>query len=63
MSEPEKAIYITCPQGHKVYVIWSEIRECFAFTCDKCRQHSMRAVSPYGVVEVHLVTPTPDTKN
>jgi hypothetical protein len=47
MSGPvERANYITCPKGHKVYVIWSPMHKRFGFTCDECDQHSMVAASP-----------------
>jgi len=51
----EKANYITCPRGHKVYVIWSDQKQCFGFTCDECDQHSLRAVSMHGVIEITVV--------
>ncbi len=51
----EAANYITCPQGHKVYVIWSDKLQRFGFTCDVCEQHSIRAVSAHGTVEVKIV--------
>lgn len=53
----EKANYVTCPKGHKVYVIWSEARQKFAFTCDECNQHSDRAISVNGLIEVRIVKP------
>lgn len=42
----EKANYITCPKGHKVYVIWSPFHKAFGFTCDECGEHSRTAFSP-----------------
>lgn len=51
----EKANYVTCPIGHKVYVIWSDQKQRFAFTCDECEQHSENAVSAHGTVEVVVV--------
>lgn len=53
----EKANYITCPQGHRVYVIWSPRFKKFAFTCDQCEEHAVRALSPMSghVVEVRIV--------
>ena len=30
----EAANYITCPVGHKVFVIWSPELQRFGFTCD-----------------------------
>lgn len=53
----DKANYITCPQGHKVYVIWSDQRKTFGFTCDECGQHSERAISLHGLIEIRLVNP------
>lgn len=41
----ERANYITCPKGHKVFVIWSPIRRKFGFTCDECDEHSDVAMS------------------
>lgn len=46
MAEGEKANYVTCPQGHKIYVIWSPERRRFGFTCDVCNEHSEVALSP-----------------
>ena len=51
----EKANYVTCPNGHKVFVIWSNQLQRFGFTCDECNQHSLRAVSVHGTIEVVLV--------
>lgn len=53
----EKANYITCPKGHKTYVIWSPRFKKFAFTCDECQEHSVRAWSPMTrhVVEIRIV--------
>ena len=42
----ERANYVTCPKGHKVYVIWSALRKKFGFTCDECEEHSDVALSP-----------------
>ncbi len=53
----EKANYVTCPQGHKVYVIWSPMMRKFGFTCDECQQHSLHAVSEHGVIEIRVVKP------
>jgi len=47
--------YITCEKGHKVFVIWSESRQCFGFTCDECDQHSETAISMHGLVRCVLV--------
>jgi hypothetical protein len=44
-GETERANYITCPKGHKVYVIWSPRFKKFGFTCDECDQHSFMAAS------------------
>ena len=49
--------YVTCPRGHKVYVIWSEMRQQFGFTCEICDEHSGRAISVQGLVEVRLAEP------
>lgn len=53
----EKANYITCPQGHRVYVIWSPQFKKFGFTCEECNEHAVRAFSPMTghVVEVRIV--------
>lgn len=53
----ESANYITCPKGHKVYVIWSSQFKKFAFTCDECEEHSVRAASPMTghIVEVRII--------
>lgn len=53
--DSEVCNYITCPKGHKIYVIWSPQKHRFAFTCDECNQHSLRAVSLHGVIEVRIV--------
>jgi hypothetical protein len=46
MSEHgERANYITCPKGHKVFVIWSKERKKFGFTCEECDEHSEVAIS------------------
>lgn len=42
--------YITCPKGHKVFVVWIEEKNCFAFTCDECEQTSRVAISIKGFV-------------
>lgn len=56
--------YVTCPKGHKIYVIWSPEREIFAFTCDECEQHSEVALSIHGNVRLvrtgHIGTRLPD---
>lgn len=49
--------YVTCPKGHKVFVVWSDEKQCFAFTCDDCDQHSLRAVSMHGTIQVAIVGP------
>lgn len=49
--------YVTCAQGHKMYVIWSPERKRFAFTCEECNVHSERAISLYGLIEVRIVKP------
>ena len=49
------ANYVTCPNGHKIFVVWSDDRQCFAFTCDECQQHSMVAVSVHGTIEIRVV--------
>jgi hypothetical protein len=51
----EKANYVTCPKGHKVYVIWSEQRQKFGFTCDECGEHSEVAISPKGAIRIQRV--------
>jgi hypothetical protein len=57
MSDNEKANYVTCLKGHKIFVIWSPKRKCFGFTCDQCDKHSARAVSEHGVIEIKVVRP------
>jgi hypothetical protein len=52
--------YVTCSRGHKVYVIWSPLREQFGFTCDICNEHSARAISAQGLVEIKLAEPVGD---
>lgn len=58
----ERANYITCPKGHKVYVIWSAIRKRFAFTCDECNEHSDVAMSLQTghVIKVKIVRRLPE---
>jgi hypothetical protein len=53
----ENANYITCAKGHKVFVVWSPQFQKFAFTCDECDEHSVRAISPMTghVVEVRII--------
>lgn len=53
----EKANYITCPKGHRVFVIWSPRFKKFGFTCDECGEHSVRAWSAQTghVVEVRII--------
>lgn len=57
MGVSEKANYITCPQGHKVYVIWSPRFKKFGFTCDECGEHAVRAWSSDTghLVEIRIV--------
>lgn len=57
MGVAEKANYITCPKGHKVFVIWSPRFKKFGFTCEECDEHAVRAFSPMSghVVEVRIV--------
>lgn len=52
----EKANYVTCPKGHKVFVIWSPMLRRFGFTCEECNQHSLRAVSMHGAIEIKIVS-------
>jgi len=52
----EKANYVTCPNGHKIFVIWSTELQRFGFTCDECGQHSLKAVSLHGTIEVKIVS-------
>ena len=56
-GETEIANYITCPLGHRVFVIWSPRHKKFAFTCEECNEHAVRAWSPMSghVVEVRIV--------
>jgi hypothetical protein len=53
----EKANYVTCPKGHKIFVVWSEQLRKFGFTCDECEEHSLRAVSMHGTIEIRLLPP------
>jgi len=47
--------YATCPNGHKVYVIWSDSRQAFGFTCDECREHSLIAITAHGLICIEVV--------
>lgn len=64
-GETESANYVTCPHGHKLYVIWSPRFQRFGFTCDECEQHSVRAISPMTghVVEVRIVSRLKEEKS
>lgn len=55
------ANYITCPKGHKVFVVWSEELKSFGFTCDVCEQHSKVAYSPMTghIVKIKIVRRLP----
>jgi hypothetical protein len=44
IGESEKANYITCPKGHKAFVIWSPRFKKYGFTCDECETHSAVAL-------------------
>lgn len=48
--------YVTCTQGHKLWVIWSDDLQRFAFTCDECEIHFLRAVSAHGLIEVRIIS-------
>ena len=50
----ESANYVTCPFGHKLCVIWSPIKNMFAFTCDVCGVHFEYAISEQGTVKIIL---------
>lgn len=52
----EKCNYVTCPKGHKLFVIWSPELKLFGFTCDECGEHSLRGMSEYGIIEVSLIS-------
>jgi hypothetical protein len=52
----ERAKYVTCARGHKVFVIWSDARQMFAFTCEQCNQHSDVALSEHGAVRITPVS-------
>lgn len=58
MPEHEKANYITCPKGHKIFVIWSSQRQSFGFTCDECGEHSEIGISVYGPIRIVRVKPS-----
>ena len=58
----EKANYITCPKGHLIFVIWSPEKQRFGFTCEICGEHSIRAVSLHGTIEVTVVRPTENSR-
>lgn len=51
----ERAQYVECPKGHKIFVVWSDELQRFGFTCDECGQHAIRAASVHGVIEVKIV--------
>jgi predicted nucleic acid-binding Zn ribbon protein len=53
----EKTNYVTCPKGHKVYVVWSPMRKVFAFTCDECGEHSEKAFSEFGLISIRVEKP------
>lgn len=38
-------------------MVWSDARQKFAFTCDECGEHSDRAISVQGLIEVRIVKP------
>jgi hypothetical protein len=42
-------------KGHKVFVIWSDEKQCFGFTCEECNEHSEAALSVHGLVKCELV--------
>lgn len=53
----EVANYVTCPKGHKLFVIWSPQFKKYAFTCDECREHSVHGWSPVTghIIDVRIV--------
>lgn len=53
----EKANYVTCPKGHKLFVIWSPQFKKFGFTCEECGEHSVHGWSPDTgyIVDVRIV--------
>ena len=55
---PEKANYVTCAKGHKVYVIWSSQKQTFGFTCEECGEHSTVALSIHGPIRIVRVKPS-----
>jgi hypothetical protein len=59
----DKANYVTCPEGHKIFVIWSDERQLFAFTCDECDTHSEVAASVHGPIRIQSIKSMDDTLN
>jgi hypothetical protein len=51
------ANYVTCPLGHKIFVVWVEALQIFAFTCDECQEHSEIAVSTKGTIAIRIIRP------
>lgn len=53
----EKANYVTCSKGHKVYVIWSPMFKKYGFTCDECNTHSLQAVAPENnhIIKIKII--------
>jgi predicted nucleic acid-binding Zn ribbon protein len=53
----EQANYVTCPFGHKLCVIWSPMKQVFAFTCDTCECHFEYAATEQGRVKIIVFEP------
>jgi hypothetical protein len=49
-----KAQYVTCLEGHKMYVCWVEEKQRFAFTCEECHILTPSAQTIEGVIELTL---------
>jgi hypothetical protein len=48
---------VTCPNRHRVFVVWIEEKQSFAFYCEKCNQASPTAISIMGWVKCILTNP------
>jgi hypothetical protein len=46
--------YCTCEKGHKIYVVWVEEKNQYAFTCDECKFMSPVVETIKGVVELKV---------
>jgi hypothetical protein len=53
-DEIVKANYVTCPEGHKAFIVWLESKQCFAFTCDECLETSRKAMTGHGIISIKM---------